>query len=204
MELKMQEGPELIELTNWLLNFPNEYKTPIWNSKGKADFATGQIHHYAIYGDMIRHVTGMYPTSNEFSSILNPKFLNSKNLLGLTLLASYLLFHPWFKDRKGLKVLIQKLINSKFVPYIDLVPWENFWKDSERREEFSRFCLFYLDFFPKGEDEKKALNRLLTVDSVERRRVILETKKAQERAQALREELARKEAEEAASKWTGE
>ncbi|MBK6607158.1 MAG: hypothetical protein IPG24_17185 [Leptospiraceae bacterium] len=56
----------------------------------------------------------------------------------------------------------------------------------------------------KGETDNHALDRLTTVNSIERQRLIEESKAAQKRAQELREAIARQEAEEAASKWNRE
>ncbi|HNI89908.1 MAG TPA: hypothetical protein PKX55_17275, partial [Leptospiraceae bacterium] len=73
-----------------------------------------------------------------------------------------------------------------------------------RREELIRFCLKELDLKPNGETDIHSIDRLTTINSIERQRVIEESKAAQKRAQEIREAIARKEAEEAASKWNRE
>src|SRR2546422_1011214 len=70
--------------------------------------------------------------------------------------------------------------------------------------ELVRFCLRNLGLGPAGESVAQAQDRLTTLDSVELRRVLQDTKKAEERARAIREALAKKAAEEAAAKVTRE
>lgn len=67
-----------------------------------------------------------------------------------------------------------------------------------------RLCLQALDLRPWGETEIQALDRLNTVDSLERKRVMRESLAAHKRAEEIRQAMARKEAEEAASKMTRE
>jgi len=204
MEKKMQEGPELISLTRRLLDISLEFENQIWEAKGNPDFASGQIHLYAMYGDLIRYISGNYPSENDYKFFFNKQVINKPNYQRIILIAIYLLFDPWFKNRKGLKVNIDKLLHKQLLLYNDIVQANSFVKDAERREEFVRVCLFHLGFYPMGEEEKKSFNRLLSVDSIERQRVVAETKAAQVRAQQLRDEMAARAAEEAASKPSGE
>ena len=71
--------------------------------------------------------------------------------------------------------------------------------DADRREELARLCLKSLGLRPAGESVAQAEDRLSTLDSVERSRVIREARAAEERARKIREEMARKAAEEAAA-----
>jgi hypothetical protein len=81
---------------------------------------------------------------------------------------------------------------------------KQFVADQERREELTRLTLDFLGFVPQGETETKAKDRLTTLNSVERAYLMEKTRQAQERARQLREEMARQEAEEAASKMSRE
>lgn len=71
--------------------------------------------------------------------------------------------------------------------------------DPDRREEVARRALRALGLRPRGESGPQAEDRLKTLDSIERQRVILEARRTQERARKIREEMARKAAEEAAA-----
>lgn len=85
-----------------------------------------------------------------------------------------------------------------------LVSADVFVTDPDRREELVRLCLAALGLRPEAESEAQALDRLTTLSSVKREKVIRATKEHLERARQLREAMRRKEAEEAAAKATRE
>ncbi len=70
--------------------------------------------------------------------------------------------------------------------------------DSDRREELSRLCLKALDLRPAGETAAQAQDRLTTLNTAERQRVVAAARAAEERARQIREAMAKKAAEEAA------
>ncbi len=77
-------------------------------------------------------------------------------------------------------------------------------KDPDRREEFVRLCLKQLGLRPQDETVTEAADRLTALDSVERDRVIRQTRAAESRAREIREMMARRAAEEAAAKVSRE
>lgn len=77
-------------------------------------------------------------------------------------------------------------------------------EDVDRREEFIRVALAAVDLRPQGETQIQAEDRLMTVSSFERKRVMEAARAAEERAAQIREALARKAAEEAANKMSRE
>lgn len=76
--------------------------------------------------------------------------------------------------------------------------------DQDRREELARLTLSRMGLRPAGESEAHAQDRLTTLSSVERARVIAASRAAEQRAREVREALARKAAEESADKWSRE
>ena len=86
----------------------------------------------------------------------------------------------------------------------ELIQAPLFVSDPERREELARLALKALGLRPAGETGVEAQDRLTTVSSVERRRVILGTRNAQRRAAEIREAMRKKAAEEAAAKASRE
>jgi len=76
--------------------------------------------------------------------------------------------------------------------------------EPERREEFVRTTVARLGLLPEGETAHQAADRLASVSGVERRRLLVASRAAEERARAIREALARKAAAESADKWTRE
>ena len=79
-----------------------------------------------------------------------------------------------------------------------------FVSDPDRREELARFALARLGFRPAGETLAQAQDRLTTLNSAERARVLRAARAAEERSRQIREALTRKAAEESADKWTRE
>ena len=73
-----------------------------------------------------------------------------------------------------------------------LVKAELFVSDPDRREELARFVLASLDLRPAGETVEQASDRLTTLDSVERDRVLRRTAAAEKRAREVRQAMARK------------
>lgn len=77
-------------------------------------------------------------------------------------------------------------------------------EDVDRREEFIRVALAAVDLRPQGETQIQADDRLMTVSSFERKRVMEAAKAAEERAVQIREALAKQAALEAANKMSRE
>ena len=73
--------------------------------------------------------------------------------------------------------------------------------DPDRREELARLCLRALGLLPAGETAAQAQDRLTTLSTAERQRVIREAREAERRAQKIREAMVKKAAEEAAAKY---
>jgi hypothetical protein len=73
--------------------------------------------------------------------------------------------------------------------------------DADRREEFVRRLLLNMNLRPAGETEAQASDRLQTLDSAERQRVLRAAAKAEHRAREIREAMARAAAQDAASRY---
>lgn len=199
----MENGPDLYHLLQRLQNCPSEFLMPPILENSPSDY-NGIIHTDAIVNDLL------FALGHEADGIEIQKSFRytytaaNKNYLQLVLITSHLLFDSYFcfAERFGKKV--KAILIEKIIDLAAIVEATQFVFDSERREELVRFCLMNLDLKPSGETETHANDRLISINSIERKRVIEESKAAQKRAQELREALARKEAEEAASKWNRE
>lgn len=126
----------------------------------------------------------------------------NENYARVILLASYFLSDKSFGSEIKLEK-VKKLIFD-LEPISEIVPIKDFLFDMERKEEFVRICFSSLDLILKNETKEKFQDRFKSIDSIERKFMFEESKKARERARILREEMARKEAEEAASKMDRE
>jgi len=95
-----------------------------------------------------------------------------------------------------------ELLREALEPLAALIDAERFVADPERREELVRLLLSRLDLRPAGESEYQAADRLKSLDSVERDRLIRDAKAREEREKAkrLRQKMASRQAREAAAK----
>jgi hypothetical protein len=93
------------------------------------------------------------------------------------------------------------LASSPWAHLAGLVRPDKFVSDPDRREELVRFCLAQLELRPLGETQSQAADRLTTLDSAERHRVLRATAAAERRAREVREAMARKQAQESASRY---
>lgn len=114
----------------------------------------------------------------------------------------WLLRDDWFQSRPQLALGIWLLFGSaRLRKLTEFVRPDKFVSDPDRREELIRTCLAELQFRPEGESVAQASDRLTTLDSVERDRVLRGTAVAERRAREIREAMARKKAEESASRF---
>ena len=84
------------------------------------------------------------------------------------------------------------------------VPSSSLVADPDRREELARRCIAALGLVPAGETEAQATDRLNTLDSAERARVLAATREAERRAEEVRQAMHAKAAAEAAAKASRE
>jgi hypothetical protein len=116
--------------------------------------------------------------------------------------AVWLLHDPWFLERPELvKASWQFLQNAGLLRLSTLVKTEHTVSDPDRREEFARFCLSHIGLRPKGESLATASDRLASLNSIERKRILQETADAEKRAREIREAMAAAKAQEAASRY---
>jgi len=159
----------------------------------------------AIISDLLFDAGGGFLTTEQWQQA-EALFAKNKNHKELILITCYLLHDPCFLAMRNLAAKMHSLLTGAPLKALaQVVKSRQFITDPERREELARLVLAHLELLPEGETANKAKDRLTTLDSVERVRLIEKTRQAQERrAEALREAMARKEAEEAASKMSRE
>ena len=185
-----REGPPLEALTHRLAECPPEFlEAPLTDSGGIIDSG-------AVVSDLSRALGG---------GILDRKqlalFRSDRNRLRAILIASWLLHDSWFRARGDLAADAIRFLTSGLDPIASLVDAATLVSDPDRREELARLCLRALDMRPARESEAYATDRLTTLDSVERSRVVHETRAAEERVRQIREAMKKKKAEEAAAMY---
>jgi hypothetical protein len=124
--------------------------------------------------------------------------------LSLVALATWLLRDPWFLGRPDLASATAALFGDSLANLARVVTAQQCVNDPDRREEFARLCLRQLSLRPKGESVEQAEDRYTTLNSIERSRVMRDTRAAEARARQVRQQMAKRAAEEAAAKATRE
>src|SRR5581483_66067 len=160
----------------------------------------GEVYVAAVVFDLLRELGGapLTPQQMDVFELKRGDARRERNLRGV-LVAAWLLYDPWFRSRRRFAPAAYELLASGLGEVAAIVPPQAFINDADRREELARLCLQALGLRPAGESESQAADRLTTLDSVERAHVIREARAAEARARQIREEMARKAAEEAAA-----
>jgi len=198
-------GPPLEELIDHLILIPGEFTVNNLSS----DAAGKQIYVPAIINDMLLDLGGTPLTDEE---ILNhfPGKKNSKpdniNYFQIVSILCYIYEYKYFTEKKsGSEKIKSFLLSQKLIELSKAVrSADDFITDPDRREELCRAALDAAGYYPEGENEKYSMDRLTTLDSVERKKILTKTAEAQKRAKELKEAMMRQEAEEAASKMSRE
>ncbi|HZZ79328.1 MAG TPA: hypothetical protein VFE62_12470 [Gemmataceae bacterium] len=183
-------GPPLARLLHRLAECPPDFLLPV-----------GDIDVVALACDHLRALDVSIPGAKERRTVASL----SNEMRRLVPIVLWLLRDDWFLIRPELAKPTWALLHSEALSKLaKLVRVEAIVGDPDRREELVRICLNALDLVPEGESSVQAADRLTTLDSVERERVIRETRKAEARAREIREAMAKKRAEEAAARYSRE
>lgn len=194
MTIQKQQGPLLETLTHRLSECPQDFLLD-----------PTQLNVLAIVNDTIEALGGAIDmeTSRAFNSIKIPDNLE-KNRLQLTAITCWLLHDDWFVRESRFASQSMRFITERLPELARLVQAPKFVSEADRREELARLCLSALHLVPQGETEEKAMDRLTTLSSAERQRVLRESRAAEERALAIRKAMEKKRAEEAAAAYARE
>jgi len=194
----IQEGPQLEALTRRLSECPAEFL-----AEPRSTIQPNGVEVCAIIFDLIRDLGGKPLSKKELAefTLSNPKSKEECNRIRLMLITSWLLHDSWFRARGIYALPAYELLTKGLKELARLVEATQFVSDSDRREELARLCLKGLGLRPAGETETQAQDRLNTLDSVERARVVKAAREAEERARQIREEMRRKAEEEAAASY---
>lgn len=199
-------GPSITYLTHRLAQAP-----PSVLDKPRLVSAQPEIVSTAVVAsDLLSEMGGPLLPPEVCAAFLQHFRSGSQNLLQTVQVACYLCHDRWLTalaDAGSIPDLNSKLMDllaNGLVELAKLTQARYFLEDPEGREEMARLVLDALGFLPEGETEAQARDRLAALDSVERARLTERTREAQRRAREIREAMARKAAEEAASKMTRE
>ena len=191
------EGPILESLIRRLAETPEDFLAEPRIGQ------TGRAHVAAVVGDLLR-AFGASPRANQLAPFAGADPRRDRNRLSIALLLCWLLSEDWFRQAKLDSGKVLQLLEAEASELAGQVAARKFVTDPDRREELARLALARLGFRPAGETVAQAQDRLTTLNSAERARVMKAAQVAEQRARQIREALARKAAEESADKWTRE
>ena len=191
-----QEGPILESLTRRLAETPEEFLAEPRIGQ------TGRVHVAAVVADLLRLLNA--PPASAPGQFIGNDVRRDRNRLAIALLLCWLLSDDWFRQTKLDAAKVLELLDAQCNELATQVAARKCVTDPDRREELARLALARLGFRPAGETLAQAQDRLTTLNSTERARVMKAARAAEERARQIREALARKAAEESADKFTRE
>jgi hypothetical protein len=193
-----KDGPELELLMRRMTECP-----PVFlGEPSSAPAGSGGVVTAALVQDLILDLKGSFLTRNTLKPFLpsNRPSREESNRLRLVQIACRLFSHEWFHRHVAAEPVFTFLAEG-LSEFARVVSAEAVVRDPDRTEEFIRTCLAALEICPHGETAVQAADRLQTLDSGERLRLIKEARAAEERAKKIREEMARKAAQEAAATY---
>lgn len=195
-----QLGPTLESLLRRLSECPQEFLETCTAAHGGAQVAAIMADHGRAYGHEF-----LTPVRRQWLARLSQPeraYKQKVRYWGLLSVTTWLLHDEWFLSRPTLAELgWEWQTDDRIKQLSDLVRPELFTIDPDRREELVRLCIAAHNLEPANETVLQARDRLQTLDSVERQRILAATAAAERRAREVREAMARKQALESASRY---
>jgi hypothetical protein len=188
----MDVGPALEWLTRRLAECPPEFSRPPGSGKGTLDIE-------AIVGDLLRDLGLAVVTQEDTAPFAASRFPKASQ--GLLMVTCWLLHDDAFTSQRRFARPVRAFLSEGLTELAKVVRAEQFIRDPDRREELVRLALRALDLVPAGETETAALDRLTTLSSVERKRVLDATKAARDHAERVRKAMAEQAALESAARY---
>lgn len=191
-----REGPPLAALLHRVADTPKDFLAE------PRIRAAGQVHVDAVVRDLLASL-GVDATVRDLERF-GGKGPADRNVLAVTLLLCWLLADPWFSSAAPTKTELLRLFGDGATELAASTPAHKFIDDPDRREELVRVTLAAIGCRPAGESEAQAEDRLTSLSSAERTRVVEAARAAELRARQIRDALRKRAAEESADKWTRE
>ena len=180
----MHDTPSIAALTRRLAETPSEF------------LDVNRVDVEAVVSDLIRDLGGAW-----FDARRAAPFANDPRRRAAILIASWLLHDEWFREQRQFAEAAYQFLRSGLDEVSAIVEPSQFVSDPDRREELARRALRALQVVPAGESAQQASDRLATLDSIERVKVLRDTRAAQKRIAEIQEAMRKKAAEEAAAAY---
>lgn len=190
----MREGPPIQVLTARLAACPAEFLAPPRLG------GSGVVEVAAVVSDLLVDLGGPALDRSVAAWFRPPEASDGdRDFLSCALVASWLLAAPELRA-DGDAAVAFSVLTADMRALSPVVRARSLVEDPDRREELARWCLRQLGLRPAGETDAQADDRLATLDSGLRAKVLHETASAVRRAEEVREAMRRREAEEAAAR----
>ncbi len=191
------EGPSLESLIHRITETPEDFLAePMIGSNGRIVVS-------AVVHDLLEKI-GATTDGHRLATLAESDSRLDRNRLAVILLLCWLLADDWVSQLKPDRESILSLLDETAAQLATQSASKKFLNDPDRREELARTALARLDCRPAGESIAQAQDRLMSLSSVERERVLRASREAEQRSRAIRAALAKKAADESADKWTRE
>lgn len=116
-------------------------------------------------------------------------------------ISTWLLSHPNFINCPFLEDKIYAFWFEALAEAALYVKFEDWISDEERAEEMVRLLLYTCEILPEGESYEEATDKLASMSSADRQKVLRESYEAHERIMRIKREMAEKKAREAANTY---
>ncbi|HLX64998.1 MAG TPA: hypothetical protein VKX17_27255 [Planctomycetota bacterium] len=198
----MADVPPLAEFLRWINEMPSEFL------EEPAGFPNGKVLARAVVADLYETLFKRR-ADDEFLRAFAPAKLSKleRNRLLWVMAACHVCWHPAIRNCEPPVAGLRKLFVQDLAALAAIVPIDNLIGDQDRREELVRRVLSAMGLCFPNETAGEFSDRLAQVDSIEIQRVIADAAVKEKRARRereVREEMARKAAEEAAAKASRE
>jgi hypothetical protein len=192
-----KEGPSLEQVLHRIAATPPDFLAePRIGNKG-------EVHVLAVVRDLLAskgHATAV----GKLSSLAGRDAKQDRNRLSIALLISWLLADDTLVVENAEIGAVLALLTDDARQLASYTNAQQLFEDAERREELARLTLAKLGMRPAGETITQAQDRFTSISSLERARILAASREAEARARSIREQLAKRAAEESANKWTRE
>lgn len=165
--------------------------------------AKGDVHVLAVVRDLLAG-KGHAIDLARLAVLAGRDAKQDRNRLSIALLMTWLLADDALGIDDAHADALLELLNDDARQLASYTNARQLFEDAERREELARLALAKLGMRPAGETLAQAQDRFTSISSLERARVVAASQEAEARARAIREQLAKRAAEESANKWTRE
>jgi hypothetical protein len=192
-----KEGPSLEQVLQRIAATPPDFLAEPRIGK------KGDVHVLAVARDLLAN-KGHAIDLAKLISLTGRAAKQDRNRLSIALLMTWLLADDSLVVETADIDAVLALLSDDARQLATYTNAQQLFEDAERREELARLTLSKLGMRPAGETITQAQDRFTSISSLERARILTASREAEARARAIREQLAKKAAEESANKWTRE